>query len=314
MKPTMALMAAGIALIITSIGWWSIDSVRFGSPLVYSRDFKQVTVTEIDPVFGTEVQTTHQEPGPFLGLLDLAFPFGALPMAALGLGLFGASFLARKRSLRFASATLSMLLVVPIASLATSFAGASPGMRTVSLNDAVRQNEVKFISRAPLENIEGVADEIRGSFSINPTMLEQTQGKIIVDVKSMKTGVAKRDDHMMGRDWLDAAAFPTITYDISGLKNVKVVSSGSGKTTITATAVGSFTLHGVTKSLEAGIKLTYVNESDATKSRADGDLVMIEATFDVAWQQFGVVGRKSFNDKVSQNIQITASLYGNTDS
>jgi hypothetical protein len=71
-------------------------------------------------------------------------------------------------------------------------------------------------------------------------------------------------------------------------------------------------MHGVTKPLDAEIKLTYVTGSDATKSRAAGDLVMIEASFDVPWPQYGVVGRKSFNDKVSQNIQVTASLYGNT--
>lgn len=313
MKPTLLLMAAGIALIVTATAWWTVDSVRYGSPLVYSRAFKQVTVTETDPVFGTDVQTTKTIPGPYFGLLDLGFPFGALPISGFGVFLIGASLLVRRRVLRFANATFMMLLLLlPVGLSATTLTGVPSGARTVTLNDAVRKNEVKFVSKAPLENIEGVAEVVRGTFKIDPSNLEQTKGSFVVETRSMKTGVEKRDDHMMGKDWLDAAAFPQITYNVSSLKNVKVISSGGGKTTITATSTGSFTMHGVTKPLDAEIKLTYVTGSDATKSRAAGDLVMIEASFDVPWPQYGVVGRKSFNDKVSQNIQVTASLYGNT--
>lgn len=313
MKPILLLLAAGIALIVTATAWWTIDSMRYGTPLVYSRAFKQVTVIETDPVFGTDVQTTKTIPGPYFGLLDLGFPFGALPISGLGAMLIGASLLVRRRVVRYASATfLALMLILPMDMSATTLTGVPSGQRTVTLNDAVRKNEVKFISNAPLENIEGVAEVVRGTFKVDPANLEQTKGSFVVETRSMKTGVEKRDDHMMGKDWLDAATYPQIKYDVTSLKNVKVISTGGGKTTFTATSVGTFTLHGVTKPLEAEIKLTYVTGSEATKSRAAGDLVMIEATFDVPWPQYGVVGRKSFNDKVSQNIQVKASLYGNT--
>lgn len=306
MKPYLFLRTAGIALILTALTWWGVDSVRYGAPVMYSRDFKHVTVTEIDPVFGTEVQSTKTEPGPFIGLLDLSFPFGALPIMGMGAAMIAASFLMRRRVLRFAAPSTAMaLLFIPMVLSAAE---------TVKLNDAVRKNEVKFISNAPLENIEGVAEQVRGSFKIDLARLESTKGSFTVEVRSMKTGVSKRDDHMYGKDWLDAAAFPQITYDVTALKNIKVVSTAGGKTTITATSVGTFTMHGTAKPLEAEIKLTYVQASEQTKARASGDLVMIDASFEVPWPQYGVVGRKSFNDKVSQNIVVRASLYGNTGS
>lgn len=304
MKPYIFLRTAGIALVLTALSWWGVDSARYGAPVMYSREFKHVTVTEIDPVFGTEVQSTKTEVGPFIGLLDLSFPFGALPVMGFGAMMIAGSFLVRRRVLRFARASTAMtLLLIPMLLSAAE---------TVKLNDAVRKNEVKFISNAPLENIEGVAENVRGTFKIDLAHLELTKGSFTVDVRSMKTGVTKRDDHMYGKEWLDAAAFPQITYEVTGLKNVKVVSTAGGKTTITATSVGTFNMHGTAKPLEAEIKMTYVQESDQTKSRAAGDLVMIDASFDVPWPQYGVVGRKSFNDKVSQNIIVRASLYGNT--
>ncbi len=316
MKPTAILMSLGIVVILSAVTWWTLDSIDYGAPVIYSRESKAITVTEVDPIFGTEITATEYVHGPWLGLLDLAFPFGALPMAASGMVLISASGLLRRRSrklTRLSAATLAGLLVLSVgASAATPLKNVTPGRRTVTLNDAVRKSEVRFESHAPLENILGSAADVKGDFQIDPADLERTSGRFVVPVASMRTGMAKRDDHMMGEDWLDAEHFPQITYQVDELRDVKVISTAGGKTTVQATAIGTFTMHGVARPLQSSVTLTYVNGTAETRKRAPGDLVMIEASFTVPWKQFGVKGRKSFNDKVSSEIQVSVSLYGNT--
>ena len=315
MKPASLLFFFGLSMVVAITSWWMIDSVRYGSPVIYSREAKQIIIKEVDPVFGTEVTSTKYEPGPFLGLLDAAFPFGAFPISVIGAFFMVMSrvpSIRRRRTLRFSTALMVVLMASTTMQAATALRGVSPGKRTVQLNDAVRKNEVRFESNAPLEKIIGSAGSIKGSFKVDPQALEETTGSFIVDVRSMRTGMAKRDDHMMGSDWLDAENYAEIKYTVDGLKNVKIVSTSQGKTTIEAIAVGTFTMHGVSRALEANVTLTYVTSNSETQKRAAGDLVMIEASFSVPWQQYGVKGRKSFNDKVSSNIEVDVSLYGNT--
>jgi polyisoprenoid-binding protein YceI len=61
-----------------------------------------------------------------------------------------------------------------------------------------------------------------------------------IDVKSLDTGFAKRDEDLLDASFFDAAHYPTITY-----KSTKVLYQGKDR----ATVRGDFTLHGVTKPL-----------------------------------------------------------------
>jgi hypothetical protein len=212
---------------------------------------------------------------------------------AFGMGLSIAGFvLARRRRhahlgvARVASLALVATLAFSFANAATDAKVGVSGKRYVKLNNAVRTNELTFVSNAPLEKIEGSASGIAGGFMMDPANL--------------------------GEEWLDAEHHPSITYTVRELRNISVVQTDGAKATIKATAIGEFTMHGITKAMEATVTITYVRASDATKARASGDLVMLDARFTVPWNDFGIKGRKSFNDKVSQSIEIHASLFGNT--
>ncbi len=61
---------------------------------------------------------------------------------------------------------------------------------------------------------------------------------ITIQVKSINTKDAKRDEHLVGTDFFDAGQYPTITF--KGVQFKKV----SGKK---YKAIGSLTMHGVTK-------------------------------------------------------------------
>lgn len=184
------------------------------------------------------------------------------------------------------------------------------GKKNIRLNDAVAENSVRFLSSAPVENIEGSAKGVQGSFVLDADNLENSTGTITVEVKSMKTGITKRDDHMYAKDWLDADAYPKITYNLKKLSDIKI-KSDNGRAEIFAIAEGDFTLHGVTNPIKANININYVLENADTKKKAEGDLVKVKATFTVPLKDFKIAGKQGIvGSKVGETIAIDASLYG----
>jgi polyisoprenoid-binding protein YceI len=179
------------------------------------------------------------------------------------------------------------------------------GVKTVTLNNKVGANQAQFSSRAPLENIDGGTAVVTGSFTLDPTNLEATTGKIVVGVTTMQTGIELRDKHLREKDWLDAETHPNITFDVKKLSGVALVSSGGGKAVAKAMAEGVFALHGVTKQMSVPIEITYVE-------KAGGDVVMIKVgDFPVSLKEHGVVGRKGIvGSKVNESITVKAMLYG----
>ncbi len=187
------------------------------------------------------------------------------------------------------------------------------GVQTVTLSNSVGQNLCKFRSTAPLEEFDGTADGISGSFTLDPQNLEATRGRIQVAVASMRTGIARRDEHLRSPDWLDAERYPFITFEIAGLKDIRFTEQSSQRVSLTATAVGTFSLHGVDKLMELPIRLTYVRESAETRKRAPGDLVMVQSEFTLSLRDFAIRGRHGIiGSRVGEVIRVWTTFYGTT--
>jgi polyisoprenoid-binding protein YceI len=208
---------------------------------------------------------------------------------------------------------ISLLTIFSLSINAGTTVSVISGKKTVKINDAVGDNIIKFLSSAPVENIEGNAKEIQGKFILDGDNLENSSGNISLQVLSMKTGLTKRDEHMYAKDWLDAASYPIISFDVKKLADIKISKSDNGTAEFTAIADGSFTMHGIAKSMKASIYIKYVNESDATRKKAAGDFVMIKASFKVPLKDFNIAGKQGIiGSKVGENIEITANLFGST--
>lgn len=78
---------AGIVLIVVALCRWGYDCQRYGEVVYYTKTAKIIVSKEVDALFGTTVEKTSTEQGYWLGLLDSAFPFGALPIVGVGIGL-----------------------------------------------------------------------------------------------------------------------------------------------------------------------------------------------------------------------------------
>jgi polyisoprenoid-binding protein YceI len=185
------------------------------------------------------------------------------------------------------------------------------GARTVVLNNAVGQNLCQFVSSAPLEEFEGTADGIEGSFVLDPQNLEATRGRIRVAVASMRTGITRRDEHLRSPEWLDAERYPYIEFDLQGLRQVRITERTAGRVVLQAVAVGDFSLHGVRKPMELPIVMTYVPESEQTRQRAPGDLVQVQSEFTISLRDFDIRGRQGvIGSRVGEVIRVKASFYG----
>ncbi|GIV51320.1 MAG: hypothetical protein KatS3mg054_0704 [Chloroflexus sp.] len=199
---------------------------------------------------------------------------------------------------------LSFLLLV---SLATAWAGEKTFVLTTV---GKYRNQAQFTSSAPLETIVGTADGFSGQFSLDVTDFKRAGGMVSVTVRSMKTGNTTRDGHMYSSDWLDAERYPTISYTLKRLDN-PIITRESERTVVKATAVGDFTMHGTTKELPAQVTMTYLPRSEKTQSIADGDLVLVQATFSVPLVQFGVKGKGTIiGSRVGETITVEATLFG----
>jgi polyisoprenoid-binding protein YceI len=114
-----------------------------------------------------------------------------------------------------------------------------------------------------------------------------------------------RDDDLRSPNWLDAESYPEITFVIKKVSNVKSIEDNK----LSAKVTGDFSVHGVTKEIVADVNMTYLDESEQTKKRAPGDLLGVEAKFNIVLSDYDV-DNMVLGQKVSDDIEVTATLIG----
>lgn len=204
--------------------------------------------------------------------------------------------------------TLSIFAVITIftASIfAQGFKVKANGEQTFNFADKKGRNQTSFFSATPVEDITGLANDLKGTVTFNVNDLKTLKGKLIVPVGSIKTGIDMRDEHMRGAGWLDAATYPEISFEIKKVSDVKSVEGNK----LSAKVNGNFTLHGVTKEVVANVTLTYLDENEQTKMRAAGDLLGVQAKFNIKLSDYGV-NNKLVGQKVSENIEVSVNVVG----
>ena len=178
------------------------------------------------------------------------------------------------------------------------------------ISDPMSRNTITFSSEAPLEDIVGTTNQITGYFVFDPANLEKgAKGRLSVPVSSLTTGIPLRDEHLQNDMWLNAETYPTISFEITKVKNVKVIKKTDNFTTYELQVSGPFKLHGKTKTIEATARITVLPESDQTKQKMPGDLVAVRTSFEVNLADFGIKGFDGVvGAKVSESIGVAVSL------
>jgi len=135
------------------------------------------------------------------------------------------------------------LLVAALALISTpALSSAKP------FNVDTDHSSVTFKIRHFVTQVQGRFDRFHGTVDFDP---DARGGEIkvdgTIDVSSIDTDKAKRDEHLRGKDFFDVAKYPTITFSGGKLTDIN-----SDKTE--AKLHGRLTMHGVTKPLVLDVK------------------------------------------------------------
>lgn len=198
-----------------------------------------------------------------------------------------------------------------LAALVILLFGINLSAQTFTADSKDGRNQASFISDAPLEKINGLVSGLNATVMLNINDITQKpMGKVSVSISNIKTGIDLRDEHLRSEMWLNAAKYPYAEFQLTGIKNPTSKSLNDGQR-VKATLVGKFSVHGVTKEIEVPATLTYFKESERTKAKAPGNLLVASADFKIKLADYGVkipdmvVGK--VNDEVEINVNFVAS-------
>lgn len=154
------------------------------------------------------------------------------------------------------------------------------------------RSTIAFGVRHMLGTAKGKFSKFKGTIVVDRDHPEQSSVTVAIDVASIDTGIAKRDEHL--RDELfNVAKYPEITF-----KSRQVKQSGANAGEIT----GDLTMRGVTRAITLNVQL--VSKGESTRWRV--------TTAPLKRSQFGLVFSKSaetvsmISDEVAVEIEIEA--------
>lgn len=106
-------------------------------------------------------------------------------------------------------------------------------------------SEVDFaILHMGLSKVRGHFSNVDGTLVYNQADISKSSFKATIDVTTVDTGAAARDNHLKTDSFFDVAKFPTATF----------VSTSVSKSATGLTVAGNLTLHGVTKPVTLAVE------------------------------------------------------------
>ena len=142
-----------------------------------------------------------------------------------------------------------------------------------------------------ITNIQGDFPKLSGMAQIDEQDLSKSTVEMTIDVSSVNTRVAARDEDLRSPNFFDVAKYPTMTF-----RSTKIAKTGEG----TAKMTGSLTLHGVTK------EVTFDVMGPTKPVPFMGEIHRgATATATINRQDFGVSGD---TPTVSDNVLVTLDI------
>lgn len=132
-----------------------------------------------------------------------------------------------------------------------------------------------------LGKVPGEFKDYDGGFSFDRANPGKSKVKVTIQVKSISTGVDRRDAHLQSPDFFDAEKYPTLTF-----VSKKVTSAGDQKYSV----VGDLTIHGTTKSVT--LDVDYLGQDNMMGT----PIVAFSATTKIDRRDFGLIWGK---DKIT---------------
>lgn len=161
-------------------------------------------------------------------------------------------------------------------------------------------NLIQFESKAPLETITGVTDQVEGTITLDPLNLaDGVSALIVVDAASLKTGNKIRDGHMRDNH-LHTDQFPKITFALSNLTLEGALQDNVPRD---FQVVGDFFLHGVINTIAVPVQVTWIQKETERKLHVQGAFSVALSDHRIPRPQFLVM-------KLDEVQKITVDFWG----
>jgi len=154
------------------------------------------------------------------------------------------------------------------------------------IDDAWGRDTVQFRTTAPLEDVVGSTNQIKGKVAVDPNDVRAkgTQGRIEIDTRSFKTGLGLRDQHLAKT--LKSEDNPSAVFTLTGIKSgPKSLEPDKPADFVLA---GSLQIAGVTKNVEIPAQLAYLPKKEVTAKLRPGNHLRIKSDFDVTLSDYGI--------------------------
>ncbi len=205
-----------------------------------------------------------------------------------------------------ATKLLFIVLLYCSAAFPQGFNVKAKGNQTFYFLDDKGRNQASFHSVTALDEVDGLSEKISGQVSFNISDVKNTlKGKISIPTASLKTGISMRDRDLKEPKWLDAERYPTISFTIKKVLDIKQIAPNK----LDVKVMGGFNLHGVTKDIPVEAALTYLDESAATEAREPGDLLGVTAKFPITLSNYNIKNM-ILGTRVADKINLEVNIVG----
>ena len=209
------------------------------------------------------------------------------------------------------------LAVIGAANFLHAAVMAQDAFRTYYASDPYGRDVVTIVSQAPLETMTTRTSAVQADVRVNPrNVLDHPRARFVVDLTTLDTGIAMRNDHMKSEAWINIAKYPKAVFNFTKVVSPpprKVFTTQNGQKG-TLTLEGELDFHGVKKTVRARVFCEAISASDATKDRLKGDLIHIRAVFPLKMDDFGVQIPALAKLKIANVEEVTVDVFVSTGS
>jgi len=197
-------------------------------------------------------------------------------------------------------------LIYSAVALPQGFNVKAKGSQTFYFQDDKGRNQATFHSITALDEVDGMSNKISGQISFDISDVKSTlKGEISITTASLKTGISMRDRDLKEPKWLDAESYPTISFTIKKVINVKQLAPNK----LDVKVLGDFNLHGVTNEIPVDATMIYLDQSPATEAREPGDLLGVTAKFPITLSKYNIKNM-ILGTRVADKINIDVNIVG----
>ena len=102
-------------------------------------------------------------------------------------------------------------------------------------------------------------------------------GRLDIRAASLRTGIGRRDRHLLSADFFDVERFPEISVVVTGLSRPPAMPLTCGP---------SFTIKGITEPVPLPVRITEIGDGEM---RISGEAKVDRSQFGLGWNKFGVI-------------------------